>query len=351
MSLSLSFLGAGVVGLTTAITLLRNGARQVTVVAKDLPGDMNPEFSSVNAGASIISFASVNNKQHQEMDRYTQREFRRLANTEPESGVSYTPGVQYYGIPDAPGEDCHWVRDMFQDYEKIPTKDLPEGIIGGYRYVAFTANVPVYLAFLVKTLISLGGKLERQTFDSLQTVIDQYKDADTLINCTGMGSYYLKDVQDHTLYPVRGQTVIVRAPHIKHQIYKDVCRTERFCTYIIPRGDGTVVLGGTLDRDSTNYESEPELTKAILENCYKLHPYLTHYKGPDAFDILSVDVSFRPGREGGIRMEKETRYRNNGDKVTVAHHYGHSCHGFQSSWGSCHKLLQLLKTRDNLSKL
>jgi glycine/D-amino acid oxidase-like deaminating enzyme len=173
-----------------------------------------------------------------------------------------------------------------------------------------TANVPVYLNFLVKTLIALGGRLEQQSFDSLQSVMDQYQDADTLINCTGMGSYYLKDVQDHTLYPVRGQTVIVRAPHIKHQLYKDVCRTDRFCTYIIPRGDGTVVLGGTLDRDDTNMEVEPELTKAILENAYKLHPYLTHNKGPDAFDILSVDVSFRPGRDGGIRLEKETRCKS-----------------------------------------
>jgi hypothetical protein len=96
---------------------------------------MNPEYSSVNAGASIISFASSNNKRLQgtllfslhgnvinhsyvfllEMDRFTIKEFRRLANTEPESGVSYCPGVQYYGIDDAPGEDCHWVRDLFQD--------------------------------------------------------------------------------------------------------------------------------------------------------------------------------------------------------------------------------------------
>lgn len=58
-----------------------------------------------------------------EMDRFTLKEFRRLANSEPESGVSYCPGVQYYGIDDAPGEDCHWVRNLFQDVSAEIWKD------------------------------------------------------------------------------------------------------------------------------------------------------------------------------------------------------------------------------------
>lgn len=71
------------------------------------------------------------------------------------------------------------------------------------------------MKYLVRTLKKLGGHLQRQSFESIQEVIEQYTDVDTVINCTGLGSYYLKDVQDHTMYPVRGQTVTVRAPHIK----------------------------------------------------------------------------------------------------------------------------------------
>lgn len=73
----------------------------------------------------------------------------------------------------------------------------------------------MYLDWLVKTVEKLGGRLERHTFESIQESIEYYKDADTIVNCTGLGSYYLKDVQDHTMYPIRGQTVVVRAPHIK----------------------------------------------------------------------------------------------------------------------------------------
>lgn len=73
-------------------------------------------------------------------------------------------------------------------------------------------------------------------------------------------------------------------------------------------------------------------------------PDITHGKGPDAFDIVSYNVGFRPARRGGIRIEKEikrtctilfTNYlpinisidRSNGQKVTVCHNYGHGSHG------------------------
>lgn len=76
------------------------------------------------------------------------------------------------------------------------------------------------MEWLVKTLKTLGGRIERHSFESIQQAIEQYKDADVVVNCTGLGSYYLKDVQDHTMYPIRGQTVVVRAPHIKVIISK-----------------------------------------------------------------------------------------------------------------------------------
>lgn len=82
-------------------------------------------------------------------------------------------------------------------------------------YIIVTANVPRYLQWLVKTLKSLGGRIERKSFESIQQAIEEFSDATIIVNCTGLGSYYLTDVRDHTMYPVRGQTVTVRAPHIK----------------------------------------------------------------------------------------------------------------------------------------
>ncbi|CAO3627712.1 unnamed protein product [Cunninghamella blakesleeana] len=343
-------LGGGVSGLTTGITLLQNGAQNVILTAKHLPGDKSTEYTSPWAGASILSFATSNDKRLQDIDRYTLKEFKRLANQVPEAGVSYCPGYQYFAVADPPGQDSYWVNNFYQDYERLSKDELPKNAIGGYRFVSFTANVPQYLGWLEEKFKSLGGKIERNTFDSLQSVIENYNECDTLINCSGLGSYYLKDVQDLTMYPVRGQTIVVRAPHVKFQVYQDTSPTAKFCTYIIPRGDGTVICGGTMDMENKNPQPEPELTKQILNNCYNLFPYITHGKGPDAFEIVSANVGFRPGRKNGIRLEKEIKHRSNGEKVQVVHNYGHSSHGYQSSWGSSEIVLRLLKDH-RLSKL
>lgn len=71
------------------------------------------------------------------------------------------------------------------------------------------------MQWLVKTLKSLGGRIERKSFESIQQAIEEISYATIIVNCTGLGSYYLTDVKDHTMYPIRGQTVTIRAPHIK----------------------------------------------------------------------------------------------------------------------------------------
>ena len=51
-------IGAGVSGLTTAVDLLKNGYKDVTVIGKYIPGDKTVGYTSPWAGASILSFAS-----------------------------------------------------------------------------------------------------------------------------------------------------------------------------------------------------------------------------------------------------------------------------------------------------
>lgn len=50
-----------------------------------------------------------------DIDRYTLKEFKRLANQVPEAGVSYCPGYQYFAIADPPGQDSYWVKNFYQD--------------------------------------------------------------------------------------------------------------------------------------------------------------------------------------------------------------------------------------------
>lgn len=68
-----------------------------------------------------------------------------------------------------------------------------------------------------------------------------------------------------------------------------------------------MICGGTLDRENRNTAPDEAITADILERVYKLCPDITHGQGTAAFDIVSICVGFRPGRTGGIRLEKETR--------------------------------------------
>ncbi|CAO3609222.1 unnamed protein product [Mucor hiemalis] len=300
-------IGAGVSGLTTAICLLRDGFKNVTVTAKHVPGDMSSEYTSPWAGASILCFADTKDLRLKEIDAYSMKEFKRLADNEPDAHIMYSRGVQYLKDPAPPGEDPLWLREIYHDVKEIPRDQLIPGAAYGYTFQTFTATVPTYLQWLVKTLKELGGRLERGSFESLNQAIEHYKEADTIVNCSGLGSYYLTDVKDHTMYPIRGQTVLVRAPHIKTQHYID---GHDSWTYIIPRDDGTVICGGTVDRVNRATAPDDAVTKDILERVYKLYPEITHNKGVEAFDIVSVNVGFRPGRENGIRLEKETRRKS-----------------------------------------
>lgn len=47
---------AGVLGLTTALKLALEGNRSVTVVAKHMPGDLHPEYTSIWAGVNWVPY-------------------------------------------------------------------------------------------------------------------------------------------------------------------------------------------------------------------------------------------------------------------------------------------------------
>lgn len=57
MSTQVVVIGAGVIGLTTALLLQRKGY-QVTIVAKYVPGDMNVEYTSPYSGKKAFGISS-----------------------------------------------------------------------------------------------------------------------------------------------------------------------------------------------------------------------------------------------------------------------------------------------------
>jgi hypothetical protein len=65
-------------------------------------------ISSIQSGSNVII-------RYAEIDLHTMKEFKRLADEEPEAQVMYCPGIQYSEAPGAPGEDVYWVRKIYKD--------------------------------------------------------------------------------------------------------------------------------------------------------------------------------------------------------------------------------------------
>lgn len=96
---------------------------------------MSSAYASPWAGASILTVANYDDYRLQgnqlkkvfifimmqvlifktEMDAFTQKEFKRLADEVPEAHVQYVNGIQYCEKPAPEGEDVYWVRKIYNN--------------------------------------------------------------------------------------------------------------------------------------------------------------------------------------------------------------------------------------------
>ena len=122
-----------------------------------------------------------------------------------------------------------------------------------------TIDVPKYLNYLLTRFLEKGGTLIRGSVQHIDQILEAgsapFKDdvstegsagPDAVVVCVGLGARFLGGVEDKTVYPSRGQTVILHAPWVRSG-----CTFEGTgaWTYIIPRRSGNVVVGGTLGVD------------------------------------------------------------------------------------------------------
>ncbi|KAG5634939.1 hypothetical protein H0H81_000259 [Sphagnurus paluster] len=356
-------LGAGVVGLTTALKVQERGGYSVVIVAEVLPTDeKTTRYTSHWAGAHHVLNVSEDERQ-QKMDldtlkvmwdlsepgTETAQYFKRIVQTEYYSHVKLLPPL-----------------DRMPNYTVLAPETLPAGIVHGSSFDTVTIDTPRYLRYLADRFVAAGGRLVRGAVQHLDQVLEggagiftpnrTPERPDAVLVCTGLGTRFLGGVEDKTVHPIRGQTVLVRAPWI------DFGRTigkESGWTYVIARHSGDVILGGTRAVDDWYPLPRPETTRDILERTFAMCPELAPpevraLRAPTLDDVLPLVIEegcgFRPGRTGGIRLDVEWRKAGEGKaakEVPVVFNYGHGSYGFQSSWGSADIALGLLEEAIN----
>jgi len=352
-------LGAGVVGLSTAIEILDNVPdAKVYIVAEVLPGDPKSiKYTSLWAGAHHVSLAE--DERQIKMDQATFRrmwEMSEIGNPA-EHCFLRLPQTEYYGEKrdnEGTANPLHTMPNyrVLQDSELIPAS------LSGVHFTTVTIDTPAYMPYLFSIFKSKGGNAIRASVSSLADLIQLVPERPTaIVTSPGLGAATIDGINDPDVYPIRGQTVLVRTPWVRFGRTFSEKGEDGQWTYIIPRRCGDVILGGIKKPNDFRPDPLKEITEDILIRCLKLCPELVtgspEFTGkttsaPSVQDlqqfIIEEGCGLRPARRGGIRLEVDWLELDSAGKIPVIHHYGHGGYGYQSSLGSAEMAVELLKT-------
>lgn len=302
--------GAGVIGLTTAVALAEAGVR-VRVDASLMPH----ETTSDVAGALWDPHLA---KPYETVGRWSVDSYHkltRLALTEPSAGVRIISGSGQSKEPCDPPGWLHLVGGRL-----CMPEELREGYVTGWRYTAPIIHMPTHLDYLVERLTAAGGHIRRHAYSSLDEALQE---APLVVNCSGTGARQL--TPDPRVQAVRGQVVIVRNPGIDEFFLDDTPGVIDH-TYLFPH-TGTLVLGGSEGWGVWDRDPDPDTTRAIIERCAEVEPAVLDS------EILAVRVGLRPVRDEvcvGAQPGLEDRVLNN---------YGHGGAGPTLAW-ACADVIQ-----------
>lgn len=302
--------GAGVVGLTTAISLAEAGL-STGVVAAEPP----PRTTSFAAGAIWGPTRCAPRDRCHEWARVGLSALTELAG-EPAAAIRRVHGREVCAAAEPPP---YWA-DLVPDLRMLSADELGDGFGGGWSYTAPVISMPRYLDYLRDRYEAVGGAISFGTVPSLASL-----DAPVVVNCTGVGARDL--VPDPSVVPLRGQVVVVRNPGID-EFYIDHTLHGTHYVYLFPHGD-VVLLGGTSEEGAWDLTARPSVAERILRDCAERFPRLR------GAEVVDHRVGLRPYRPA-VRLEATEL----GDGRVLWHNYGHGGCGVTLSWGCAREITE-----------
>ncbi|KAL3461980.1 FAD dependent oxidoreductase [Aspergillus heterothallicus] len=322
-------IGAGVIGLTTALRLQQSLPPQsksktsILLVARDWPSTTSINYASPWAGAhyrpvpGLTAQALREEKQAQATYAYFKTQ-----STIPGSGVARIEGVEHLENPPAEYLDRRAIATHYAHLDGFRTlgeAELPAGVKWGVRYESFCVNSPVYCAYLLRRFILNGGRTREYTLASAREAFYLAENVSTVVNCSGVG------FGDEKVFIIRGQTCLVRNPTNTTLTRQNA---DGSWSFSIPRPlSGGTIIGGTKGPHDWDPNPSAEVRAKLLENAKKWFPFTAESGGE--FDVVRDIVGRRPAREGGMRIEVEEV----GQGKRIVHGYGAGGRGFELSWG------------------
>ena len=373
-------LGGGVTGLQTALSLLTSRpAYKVTLLATHFPGDKSIQYTSPLAGGHWRSHVGLaaSDAHLRAWDARTYENWTQLLDGKvgEETKETYDDRVKRTGLgfresrnywaqkseETEPNGDGLWWKNSVEGFEvldlpKTTDEKPPAGAIFGIKYKSICINVPQYLSYLFSEVTRLGAHIVKASVDVSGGLDGAVRDAKrivlasdpstifALVNATGLSARHIVSAEEASkLYPIRGQTVLVKGEALRSRTYVDFASAEDIA-YVVPRpGSGMTIIGGCKQVGNWAEDVDEGLNERILETAKRegMAEELRMGEG-GRFEVVSVQVGWRPGRRGGPRVEIEGEGGGKVNGVWLVHAYGHAGGGYQASVGSAERVVEIL---------
>ncbi|XP_066590478.1 D-aspartate oxidase [Prorops nasuta] len=339
-----SIVGAGVIGLTTAVAVKESFPNYEVTIFSD---SFSPNTTG-DGSAGLWTPYLISGTPEQNIYRWSKKThdwFEQFW----KSGLALESGIQL--IPFCRVSD---------DPDKFRNKDFTKIVYGareltipelnklnlqhktsyqsGWSFITYTCEPVLLLPWLTKKLLKMKCLFVERKINSLEELANE--GFQLIINCTGLGAKEL--VHDKTVVPIRGQVFRVQAPWVKQGF--SVENEDSF--YIIPNIN-SIVLGGTHQENDYDCSERASDSKHIYEGCCRINESLKDAK------ILKQWVGLRPSRPA-VRLDSEILKTPENKEYTVIHNYGHGGSGVTLCWGCAVDVVGIMKNsiaEDPKSKL
>lgn len=305
--------GAGVIGLTCAVTLAEAGY-DTQVFARDLP----LETSSAAAGGLWLPSLQGASSEALRWAEISHTEL--CAATEVDaSAVVLQPGTLLHRAETTLRPS--WAARLPVALEEV-SRPRP-GYGSGWDLTAPLVDLSRYLPWLQHRLAEAGGAVTRMPLSALPP-------RGIVINATGATARWFAD--DVTVQPARGQVVVLANPGLTRWLVDADDTGEPL--FVLPHGD-RVVVGGTWEPDEWDRTPDQARTETILARALALEPRLENA------DVLGQHVGLAPLRPR-VRLELVDGGKDISTR-TLVHCYGHGSQGLTLSWGCAQDVLAMIE--------
>ncbi|HEY3738057.1 MAG TPA: FAD-dependent oxidoreductase [Jatrophihabitans sp.] len=314
---AVAVLGAGVVGLSSAVVALEAG-HDVTVYTPTGP----LQTTSAKAAASVIPHTVELAGVPPDVLARSMARFTEIERTDPSAGVRWHT---HWEASSLPLRKEAYLDEVFNVAEAL-FPEVPGGYAHGRSFTTFMAETPSYLPWLVQKVTTLGGRVV--TVPAFTDLAQVWELPEKLVlNCTGLGAGIL--FRDSAVRPVRGQIAVVGPqPQLGYSISHDGF-------YVYPRATDTVI-GGTNQFDADSEQVEPAVIDTLLRAARRILPSI----GPE--DVIRTYAGLRPYRDGSLRIEAERLGPPGPGSTRIVHNYGHGGAGVTLAWGTAEHAVNLL---------